>query len=98
MRGLSSSDRLYLGVGSDECIDMIIRVFCTPGKDKILITPPTYGMYSVCAQTNDVDVVKVPLDCQDGRFQLKMDEVLSLMFYYQTLINTRLNRRLTAIL
>jgi histidinol-phosphate aminotransferase len=38
-----------------------MRCFCVPGKDKILVCPPTYGMYSVSAQVNDVDVVKVPL-------------------------------------
>ena len=61
LRNLDSADYFYLGVGSDECIDMAIRVFAQPGKEKILITPPTYGMYSVCAQVNDIQVVKVPL-------------------------------------
>jgi histidinol-phosphate aminotransferase len=75
LRGLQGTANLYLGVGSDECIDMIMRVFCHPGENKILITPPTYGMYSVCAQINDVEVVKVPLDCENGRFQLDLDSV-----------------------
>jgi histidinol-phosphate aminotransferase len=48
-------------VGSDEAIDALIRCFCVPGRDKILVCPPTYGMYSVSAQVNDVDLVKVPL-------------------------------------
>lgn len=55
-------DNLFVGVGSDEAIDALIRAFCTPGKDKILTCPPTYGMYSVSAQVNDVAVVKAPLD------------------------------------
>ncbi|KAI5238520.1 histidinol-phosphate aminotransferase [Aureobasidium subglaciale] len=55
-------DNLFVGVGSDEAIDALIRAFCTPGKDKILTCPPTYGMYSVSAQVNDVTVVKAPLD------------------------------------
>lgn len=56
-----SPDNIFLGVGSDEAIDMIIRVACTPRVDSILITPPTYGMYSVCAHIHDVDIVSVPL-------------------------------------
>jgi histidinol-phosphate aminotransferase len=48
-------------VGSDEAIDALLRCFCAPGKDKILTCPPTYGMYAVSAQVNDVEVVKVPL-------------------------------------
>jgi histidinol-phosphate aminotransferase len=70
----------FLGVGSDECIDLIIRIFCIPGKDKILITPPTYGMYSVCANINDVNIIKVNLDVEDGKFQLRTDEVISIFF------------------
>jgi histidinol-phosphate aminotransferase len=52
---------LFVGVGSDEAIDALLRCFCVPGKDKILVCPPTYGMYSVSAQVNDVSLVKVPL-------------------------------------
>lgn len=54
-------DNLFVGVGSDEAIDALIRGFCVPGKDKILTCPPTYGMYSVSAQVNDVTLVKIPL-------------------------------------
>lgn len=67
-------DNLFVGVGSDEAIDCILRVFCRPGLDKILITPPTYGMYSVSATINDVGVVKVPLDPED-EFQPRIDEI-----------------------
>jgi len=52
---------MFVGVGSDEAIDALLRAFCVPGKDKILVCPPTYGMYSVSAQVNDVSLVKVPL-------------------------------------
>jgi len=52
---------VFLGVGSDECIDLAIRIFCQPGRDKILICPPTYPMYKVAADANDVGVVRVPL-------------------------------------
>jgi histidinol-phosphate aminotransferase len=54
-------DNLFVGVGSDEAIDGLMRCFCVPGRDKILVCPPTYGMYSVSAQVNDVGLVKVPL-------------------------------------
>ncbi|KAI4866262.1 histidinol-phosphate aminotransferase [Hypoxylon rubiginosum] len=54
-------DNLFVGVGSDEAIDALLRCFCVPGKDRILVCPPTYGMYSVSAQVNDVGLVKVPL-------------------------------------
>lgn len=56
---------LCLGVGSDESIDMLMRCVCSPGKDKLLICPPTYGMYSICATVNDVQMVKVPLTIPD---------------------------------
>ena len=49
-----------MGVGSDEAIDALLRCFCVPGRDKILTCPPTYGMYSVSAQVNDVGIVDVP--------------------------------------
>jgi histidinol-phosphate aminotransferase len=83
LRGLPDIDHVFLGVGSDEVIDLLIRICVIPGKDKILITPPTYGMYAVCAQVNDVGVVKVPLELggaggeggEKGRFSLRLDEV-----------------------
>jgi histidinol-phosphate aminotransferase len=54
-------ENILLGNGSDECIDLLIRAFCEPKKDKILICPPTYGMYEVNAHINDVEVIEVPL-------------------------------------
>ncbi|RKK79298.1 Histidinol-phosphate aminotransferase [Fusarium oxysporum] len=54
-------ENLFVGVGSDEAIDALLRCFCVPGKDRILTCPPTYGMYSVSAQVNDIALVKVPL-------------------------------------
>ena len=67
-------ENIFLGVGSDEAIDMIMRIFCAPGKDSILICPPTYGMYTVCAKVNDVEVQKVPLS---PAFDVMVDEVLA---------------------
>ncbi|KAL8761127.1 MAG: hypothetical protein Q9184_002727 [Pyrenodesmia sp. 2 TL-2023] len=69
-------DNLFVGVGSDEAIDALLRCFCTPGRDKILTCPPTYGMYAVSAQVNDVDVVKVPLDTKRA-FQLDAEAINS---------------------
>jgi histidinol-phosphate aminotransferase len=66
--------QVFLGVGSDEAIDLLIRMACTPGKDSILTLPPTYGMYGVCAQVNDVNVVKIPLD--DG-FVMNSKKILT---------------------
>ncbi|KAK1752115.1 putative histidinol-phosphate aminotransferase [Echria macrotheca] len=56
-----SPANLFVGVGSDEAIDALLRCFCVPGRDKLLVCPPTYGMYSVSAQANDVSLVRVPL-------------------------------------
>lgn len=53
--------QIFLGNGSDEAIDLIIRAFCEPGRDAILIPEPTYGMYSVCAGVNNVAVKRVLL-------------------------------------
>ncbi|CCG82236.1 Histidinol-phosphate aminotransferase [Taphrina deformans PYCC 5710] len=68
-------DNLFIGVGSDEAIDCVLRVFCSPAQDKILITPPTYGMYSVSATINDVGVLKIPLD-ESMEFQPRVPEIL----------------------
>ncbi|EPS97425.1 hypothetical protein FOMPIDRAFT_1031985 [Fomitopsis schrenkii] len=83
LRGVPGPEYVFLGVGSDEVIDLLMRVFVAPGREKILTTPPTYGMYAVCAQVNDVGVVKVPLELsgdlgeggERGRFSLKVDKI-----------------------
>lgn len=54
-------EQTFLGNGSDEAIDLVIRAFCEPNRDSILITDPTYGMYSVCAAVNAVNVQRVKL-------------------------------------
>jgi histidinol-phosphate aminotransferase len=53
---------IFLGNGSDEIIDLTFRIFCNPGIDKALTFTPTYGMYQVAADANDVELVKIPLD------------------------------------
>jgi histidinol-phosphate aminotransferase len=52
---------IFLGNGSDEAIDLLYRIFCEPGRDNVIIFPPTYGMYEVCAEINNVKVKKVNL-------------------------------------
>jgi hypothetical protein len=65
-------ENIFVGVGSDEAIDLLMRIFCRPGQDTILITPPTYGMYKVCAKVNDVQVINCPLTPD---FDLRINEV-----------------------
>ncbi|MEM6831922.1 MAG: histidinol-phosphate transaminase, partial [Bacteroidota bacterium] len=54
-------DQVIFGNGSDELIDLLIRAFCEPGQDKILVFPPVFSMYEVCAKINDVEILKQPL-------------------------------------
>ena len=54
-------EHIFLGNGSDECIDLMFRCFCEPKKDNVIICPPTYGMYEVSANINDVEVRKASL-------------------------------------
>ena len=66
------AQNIFLGNGSDEAIDLLFRIFCEPGRDNVIIFPPTYGMYEVCAEMNAVQVKKVPLT-QD--FQLNLGAI-----------------------
>lgn len=83
MRSLPDAKHIFLGVGSDEVIDLLMRVCVIPGHEKVLITPPTYGMYAVCAQVNDIGVVKCNLNLsgdhgeggENGRFSLVVQDV-----------------------
>jgi len=65
---------LFLGNGSDEAIDLLLRAFCEPGKDKIILCHPTYGVYSVFAKINDVATIDVPLTSQ---FDLDVTGILN---------------------
>ena len=65
---------IFLGNGSDEAIDILFRAFCNPGKDEVIVCPPTYGMYEVSANINDVTVLKVPLIAET--FQLDTAGIL----------------------
>src|SRR6478735_6578006 len=55
------ADQIFLGNGSDEPIDLLIRAFCEPGTDNILIPQPTYGMYTVSADINAVEIKSIAL-------------------------------------
>ena len=66
------AENIFLGNGSDECIDILLRAFCDPGKDNVIICPPTYGMYEVSANINDIQVKKVPLT---PSFQLNLPAI-----------------------
>ncbi|HLR49307.1 MAG TPA: histidinol-phosphate transaminase [Candidatus Sphingobacterium stercoripullorum] len=63
---------IFLGNGSDEAIDLLFRAFCEPGEDNVIILPPTYGMYQVSAQINNVACKEVPLL---RNFQLDMEGI-----------------------
>jgi histidinol-phosphate aminotransferase len=69
----ASPENIFLGNGSDEGIDLLIRAFCEPNRDSILIAEPTYGMYAVCAEVNAVNIRKVTLT-ED--FDLDVDAIL----------------------
>ena len=66
-------DMIFLGNGSDEAIDLPYRVFCNPGKDNVVAIAPTYGMYKVCADINDIEYRQVLLD---DNYQFHADELL----------------------
>ena len=55
------ASQIFLGNGSDECIDVLYRTFCEPGVDNVIICPPTYGMYEVSAAINNIEIRKAPL-------------------------------------
>jgi histidinol-phosphate aminotransferase len=64
--------QIFLGNGSDEPIDLLYRCFCEPGRDEVIVCPPTYGMYEVSANINDIKLTKVPLT---SSFQLDLEAI-----------------------
>lgn len=66
--------QIFIGNGSDEAIDLLVRAFCEPHRDEILITEPTYGMYAVCADVNAVAINKVLLT---PNYDLDLDATLN---------------------
>ena len=73
LRGVAAG-QIFLGVGSDECIDVVYRTFCRPGVDNVVAMSPSYGMYEVCADINDVEYRRVPLT---DDFSLDADAMLA---------------------
>ena len=69
-------ENIFFGNGSDEAIDLIFRAFCRPGIDNVVAIDPTYGMYQVCAEVNDVEYRKMLLDVY---YQFKASSLLSAM-------------------
>ncbi|MBA6154440.1 histidinol-phosphate transaminase [Gelidibacter maritimus] len=69
------TENILLGNGSDEVLDLLIRMFCEPNQDNILILPPTYGMYEVLANVNAVETLKINLS--EETFQPKTEEILA---------------------
>jgi histidinol-phosphate aminotransferase len=82
IKGVKAS-RIFLGNGSDEAIDLLFRAFCNPGKDNVILLPPTYGMYEVSAAINNVEVIKVPLTSD---FQIRTDKILNAVDKYTKII------------
>lgn len=66
------TNQIFIGNGSDEVIDLAFRIFCEPGKDKVLTFTPTYGMYDVSANINDIEVIKQPLI---NDFQINLNQL-----------------------
>lgn len=65
-------DQLLVGRGSDEAIDLLVRAFCVPGRDAIVVTPPVFGMYAVCARLQGARVLEVPLRDAAGDFVIDL--------------------------
>lgn len=78
-----NADRIFLGNGSDEAIDLLMRAFCEPGEDNIIILPPTYGMYKVSAAINGIEVKEVRLD---DSFDLDIPQILQAISPHTKLI------------
>ena len=77
------TENIFLGNGSDEPIDLLYRAFCEPRTDNVVAIEPTYGMYKVCANINDVEYRKVLLN---ENFNLSADKLLSATNLYTKLI------------
>ncbi len=67
-------ENILIGNGSDEIIDLVQRIFCQPNEDKIIICPPTYGMYEVYANINNIKIISIPLT---KNFQLNTEAILA---------------------
>lgn len=67
--------QLLIGRGSDEAIDLLVRAFCTPGRDAVLVTTPVFGMYAVCARLQGARLVDVPMREREDDFHVDLEAV-----------------------
>jgi histidinol-phosphate aminotransferase len=74
---------IFLGNGSDEAIDILFRCFCNPGVDNVILVPPTYGMYEVSANINDIEIKRVALTTE---YQLDLDGIAEVIDDHTKLI------------
>ncbi len=77
------AENIFIGNGSDEVIDLAYRIFCEPAKDNVIVCPPTYGMYEVSGDINDVEIKKVNLTHD---FQLDVEGILAAVDVHSKLI------------
>ena len=68
-------EQLLIGRGSDEAIDLLVRAFCTPGRDAVLVTPPVFGMYAVCARLQGARTLEVAACDEPGGWRVDLDAV-----------------------
>jgi len=70
-----SPEQLLVGRGSDEAIDLLVRALCVPGRDAIVVTPPVFGMYAVCARLQGAPIIEVPLLDGDAGLVADLDAI-----------------------
>lgn len=70
-----SPEQLLVGRGSDEAIDLLVRALCVPGQDAIVVTPPVFGMYAVCARLQGAPIIEVPLLDGDAGLVADLDAI-----------------------
>ncbi len=70
-------EQLLIGRGSDEAIDLLVRALCEPGRDAVLVTPPVFGMYAVCARLQNAPLLEVPLVDSEGGLNADIDTIIA---------------------
>jgi histidinol-phosphate aminotransferase len=71
-----ATEQLLVGRGSDEAIDLLVRAFCAPGRDAVLVTPPVFGMYAACARLQGARLLEVPLRDAEDDFRVDLEAVV----------------------
>ena len=87
------SSSVFFGNGSDEVIDLIFRAFCIQGKDKVILLPPTYGMYEVSANINNIQIIKVLLTENFDLDSEKVCKTIKLGYLLSSLIQLGLSEK-----